>query len=92
MSKEEFERKHGAQMREFGAALKRHNEGPDIARLRDDLKFSADQGPNYLVMTTQEAVRAALAHVDSPNSVVSHTGALPDSKISNQVTRPGVGL
>lgn len=26
------------------------------------------------------------------NSVVSHTGALPDAKISNQVTRPGVGL
>lgn len=27
-----------------------------------------------------------------PNSVVSHTGALPDSQISNQAPRPGVGL
>jgi len=27
-----------------------------------------------------------------PNTVVSHTGALPDSKISNQVPSPGVGL
>lgn len=27
-----------------------------------------------------------------PNVVVSHTGALPDSKISNQVPSPGVGL
>lgn len=29
---------------------------------------------------------------DGPNAVVSHTGALPDCKISNQVPSPGVGL
>ncbi len=27
-----------------------------------------------------------------PNSVVSHTGALPDAKIPNQAPSPGVGL
>ena len=27
-----------------------------------------------------------------PNAVVSHTGALPEAKISNQVPSPGVGL
>lgn len=63
-------------MRAFGAALKRHNEGPDIARLRDDLEFSRAQGPNVMVMTTQEAVIAALAYVDSPNMEGEHEGTV----------------
>jgi hypothetical protein len=32
-----------------------------IERLRSDLKFAASQGPDFAVMTTQEAVRAAFA-------------------------------
>jgi hypothetical protein len=40
-------------------------------------------------MSSAEIIKrvSALANV-----VVSHTGALPDSQISKQVTRPGVGL
>ena len=34
----------------------------------------------------------SLAALSLPNAVVSHTGALPDAKITNQAPSPGVGL
>lgn len=39
-------------------------ENPLIKELHGDLAFSANQGPNYAVMTTQERLRAALVELD----------------------------
>ena len=48
----------------------------------------------YLLCADELRQRAGLPTSRQPeeNAVVSHTGALPDSKISNQVPSPGVGL
>jgi hypothetical protein len=55
-------------------------------------------GPDRWKERSRTLPGIALAFADQwtratrPNVVVSHTGALPNSQISKQVTRPGVGL
>lgn len=65
MPADEFEKKFGDGLRSFAAAIEANNDGPAVTQLRADLEFSRMQGPNYMVMTTQETVIAVLARIDA---------------------------
>ena len=57
-----------------------------------DCSQCGGEGGAHVCPTRDCKTFTCLRVLPSPNAVVSHTGALPDAKISNQVPRPGVGL